>query len=75
MTQARRLGVHCARPDRHAHRRLRVRPPYESAACANRGWTIDVRELDDSFPEPTPSALEDAEQALAAVAGRDDRRD
>ena len=35
----------------------------------DRGWTIDLRELDDSFPEPTPSALEDAEQALAAVAG------
>jgi glycosyltransferase involved in cell wall biosynthesis len=35
----------------------------------DRGWTVDLRELDDSFPEPTPSALEDAERALAAVAG------
>jgi glycosyltransferase involved in cell wall biosynthesis len=35
----------------------------------DRGWTVDVRELDDSFPEPTPSALEDAERALSAVAG------
>lgn len=34
----------------------------------DRGWIVDVRELDDSFPEPTPSALEDAERALAVVA-------
>jgi glycosyltransferase involved in cell wall biosynthesis len=35
----------------------------------DRGWTVEVRELDDSFPEPTPSALEDAERALADIAG------
>jgi glycosyltransferase involved in cell wall biosynthesis len=39
------------------------------AGLRARGWTVDVRELDDSFPEPTPSALEDAESALAAIAG------
>jgi len=38
------------------------------AGLRDRGWTVDVRELEVSFPEPTPSALEDAERALAAVA-------
>jgi glycosyltransferase involved in cell wall biosynthesis len=39
------------------------------AGLRDRGWTVDVRELDDSFPEPTPSALDDAEATLAAIAG------
>ena len=34
----------------------------------DRGWIVDVRELDGSFPEPTPSALEDAERVMAGVA-------
>ena len=31
------------------------------------GWTTDVRELDGSFPFPTPAAREDAVRALAAL--------
>ena len=33
-----------------------------------RGWTVDVLELDASFPYPTEAALEHAASALAAVA-------
>ena len=33
----------------------------------SRGWTIDVRELDDSFPRPTPAARVQAEQVLASI--------
>jgi len=32
------------------------------------GWTVDVLELDASFPYPTPAALTQAANALAAVA-------
>ena len=32
-----------------------------------RGWAIEVRELDASFPFPTPSAIEGAGDALAAL--------
>ena len=32
------------------------------------GWAVDVLELDASFPYPTPAALEQAPNALAAVA-------
>jgi len=32
-----------------------------------RGWCVDVLELDASFPYPTPAALEQADRALAAV--------
>lgn len=32
-----------------------------------RGWQVDVLELDASFPHPTPAALEQAARALAAV--------
>lgn len=32
-----------------------------------RGWRVDVLELDPSFPYPTPAALEHAARALAAV--------
>ena len=32
-----------------------------------RGWTVDVLELDASFPYPTPVAMEHAARALAAV--------
>ena len=32
------------------------------------GWAVDVLELDASFPYPTPAALEQAADALAAVA-------
>jgi glycosyltransferase involved in cell wall biosynthesis len=39
------------------------------AGLRDRGWTVDVRELDDSFPQPTPSALDDADATLAAIAG------
>jgi glycosyltransferase involved in cell wall biosynthesis len=33
-----------------------------------RGWSVEVRELDASFPSPTPEALERAAAALAATA-------
>jgi glycosyltransferase involved in cell wall biosynthesis len=32
------------------------------------GWTIAVRELDASFPRPTPGALAEASRALAGIA-------
>jgi glycosyltransferase involved in cell wall biosynthesis len=32
-----------------------------------RGWTVDVRELDDSFPQPTSAALDHAAAVLAAI--------
>src|SRR5262245_14533287 len=34
----------------------------------HRGWPVDVRELDDSFPRPTPQALEQADHVLAGIA-------
>lgn len=34
-----------------------------------RGWMVDVIELDASFPYPTPAALEHASGALAGIAG------
>ena len=38
---------------------------------AHRGWTVDVNELDDSFPFPTADALRRASAALAQIpAGR-----
>ena len=33
----------------------------------NRGWCVDVLELDASFPYPTAASLEQADRALAAV--------
>jgi glycosyltransferase involved in cell wall biosynthesis len=38
-----------------------------AAALARRGWTVDVRELDDSFPFPTLDALGHASDSLASV--------
>ena len=32
-----------------------------------RGWTVDVRELQDTFPHPSPSALDEARRALAVI--------
>ena len=32
-----------------------------------RGWIVDVRELDGSFPRPTPAALDDVARVLAAI--------
>ncbi len=32
-----------------------------------RGWSIDVRELEGSFPHPSPAALEEADRVLAAI--------
>jgi glycosyltransferase involved in cell wall biosynthesis len=32
-----------------------------------RGWSVEVKGLDDSFPKPTPSALDHASRVLAAV--------
>ena len=32
-----------------------------------RGWSVEVRELDESFPRPTPAALDHARHVLAAI--------
>ena len=37
------------------------------AGLRERGWRVDVRELDASFPHPTPAAREDAARQLAAI--------
>ena len=37
------------------------------AGLRGRGWSVDVRRLDDSFPTPTPAAREHAAQVLAAI--------
>jgi glycosyltransferase involved in cell wall biosynthesis len=37
------------------------------AGLRARGWDVDVRELEDSFPEPTVAALDDAARQLAAM--------
>jgi glycosyltransferase involved in cell wall biosynthesis len=37
------------------------------AALRERGWPVDVRELDGPFPHPTPAALERAARVLAAI--------
>jgi glycosyltransferase involved in cell wall biosynthesis len=37
------------------------------AGLCTRGWSVAVRELDASFPNPTPAALDDAARVLAAV--------
>ena len=38
-----------------------------AGALAKRGWAVDVRELDDSFPFPTAAALEQASAVLSRV--------
>src|SRR5438874_1429459 len=38
------------------------------AALRDRGWTVDVREIDGSFPNPTRTALDEAAGVLAGVA-------
>ena len=38
-----------------------------AAELRRRGWTIEVRELDGSFPRPTSSALADAVRVLSAI--------
>jgi glycosyltransferase involved in cell wall biosynthesis len=38
-----------------------------SAGLRQIGWTVDVLELDDRFPYPTPDVLANARQTLAAV--------
>src|SRR2546427_12404421 len=40
-----------------------------AAELRRRGWTIEVRELDGSFPRPTISALADAARVLTAIPG------
>jgi glycosyltransferase involved in cell wall biosynthesis len=35
-----------------------------------RGWSVEVRELDGSFPHPTSAALDDAARVLAAIPTR-----
>ena len=37
------------------------------AELRRRGWTVEIRELPDSFPRPTADALADAARALAAI--------
>jgi glycosyltransferase involved in cell wall biosynthesis len=36
-------------------------------ALRNRGWSVGVRELDDSFPRPTSAARDQAARVLAAI--------
>jgi glycosyltransferase involved in cell wall biosynthesis len=46
---------------------------YDRAIAAGlraRGWSIDVRELDGSFPRPSPGALDRAAQAFDAIPAR-----
>jgi len=38
-----------------------------AAQLRRRGWTIEIRELDASFPRPTESALAEAARVLAAI--------
>jgi len=38
-----------------------------AAALGARGWTVDVNELDETFPHPTPAALDEAGRVLAAI--------
>jgi glycosyltransferase involved in cell wall biosynthesis len=38
------------------------------AGLRDRGWPVEVRELDDSFPRPTVLALEHADQVLTSIA-------
>jgi len=40
-----------------------------AAGLRARGWIVDVRELDPSFPRPTVSALNEAARVLAALPG------
>ena len=37
------------------------------AGLRDRGWRVDVRELDPSFPHPTPAARHDAARQLATI--------
>jgi glycosyltransferase involved in cell wall biosynthesis len=37
------------------------------AGLRDRGWHVDVKRLDDSFPEPTSAARAEAAQVLAAI--------
>jgi glycosyltransferase involved in cell wall biosynthesis len=37
------------------------------AGLRRRGWTVEIRELHDSFPRPTAGALADAARALAVI--------
>src|SRR5206468_12556302 len=37
------------------------------AGLRERGWLVDVRELDGSFPHPTSAAVNDAAHVLAAI--------
>ena len=37
------------------------------AGLRERGWSVDVLSLDDSFPFPTPAAREHAARVLAAI--------
>ena len=37
------------------------------AGLRDRGWSVDVRRLDGSFPTPTPAAREHAAQVLASI--------
>jgi glycosyltransferase involved in cell wall biosynthesis len=37
------------------------------AGLRDRGWTVDVKEIDGSFPDPTPSAQAAAARLLAAI--------
>jgi glycosyltransferase involved in cell wall biosynthesis len=36
-------------------------------ALAKRGWTVDVRELDESFPFPTAAALQHASEVFSSI--------
>jgi glycosyltransferase involved in cell wall biosynthesis len=38
-----------------------------AAALRARGWTVEVKEIDDGFPRPAPAALREAGRVLAAI--------
>jgi glycosyltransferase involved in cell wall biosynthesis len=38
-----------------------------AAGLRARGWTVEIREIDDSFPHPTAAALAEAGRVLAAI--------
>ncbi len=42
------------------------------AGLRDRGWTVDVRQIDGSFPAPTPAALADVARCRSRQSDRPD---